>query len=171
MKLPTPEDAILMLKKAGCSKGVINHCKAVSRNALIIAKKINSTGHDVDLNFVKIAALLHDIGRSKTHNINHGIEGAKILKDFPEIAGVCESHIGAGIKRDEAVKLGLPEKDYLPETLEEKIIAHADNVTSRNGIVPIEQTMKKLELRLGKNTSALIRMKELNDYIERLMKE
>lgn len=165
------DDALSMLKQAGCSESVINHCKAVSRNALMIANKIKSKGHYVDLNFLEIAALLHDIGRSKIHGISHGIEGAKILKDFPDIARVCESHIGAGLTKDEAVSLGLPEKNYLPETLEEKIIAHADNITEGNRIIPIERTIKKLESRLGKNSSALIRMKELNDYIEGLMKK
>ena len=171
MEIPTPEDAILMLENAGCGKSVINHCKSVSKNALMIAKKIKANGHDVDLNFVETAALLHDIGRSKTHGISHGIEGAKILKDFPPLARVCECHIGAGIKRDEAVSLGLPEKDYLPETLEEKIIAHADNITEGNGIVPIERTIKRMETRLEKNSPALMRMKELNDYIEGLMEK
>ena len=45
-----------------------------------------------------------------------------------DILYIIERHLGAGIPKEEAVKLGLPEKDYIPETLEEKIVTHADNL-------------------------------------------
>jgi len=32
----------------------------------------------------------------------------------------------------EAKKLGLPAKDFIPETLEEKIVCHADNLTDKD---------------------------------------
>ncbi|MFN4308934.1 MAG: HD domain-containing protein, partial [Sulfurihydrogenibium azorense] len=111
------------------------------------------------------------IGRSKTYGIMHGIEGAKILKDYPELAKICERHIGAGIPREEAIKLGLGNKDYIPETLEEKIITHADNLISGNKEVSIEETIKEYDEKFGKDCIQGKRIMELAKYIESLMKK
>ena len=123
---PTPEECLDLLKKSDCSEEVIRHCKAVRNIAVRIGKKANA---DVDL--VEASALLHDIGRSKTHGIKHAIEGAKIAKKLglsEEIIKIIERHIGAGLSTDDAKKLELPAKNYIPETLEEKIVCHADNL-------------------------------------------
>jgi uncharacterized protein len=150
----------------------MNHVCAVSKHARSIAESIRAKGHQIDVEFIECAALLHDIGRCRTHGITHGIEGAKIMENIsPDIARVCERHIGAGIDRKEAEKLGLPAKDYLPETLEEKVIAHADNLIDGDRIVPIDETVKKFESRLGIGHPAVKRIIELNDYIESLCKD
>ena len=168
------DDAIGLLKKVDCNDAVIRHCIAVSRNATEIAREIRENGHEVDIEFVKIAALLHDIGRSRTHGISHGIEGAKILRNFgleEKFANVCERHIGAGLTKDDAVSLGLPPRDYLPQTLEEKIIAHADNITSKDKVVDISVTIRDFERKLGGGHPAIARLKELNDFIGGLIKK
>ncbi len=124
--IPTPKRCIELLQENGCSDDVINHCKAVRDVAVRIAKKA-----DADLKLVEAGALLHDIGRSKTHGILHAVEGVKIARKIGlplDILYIIERHLGAGIPKEEAVKLGLPEKDYIPETLEEKIVTHADNL-------------------------------------------
>ena len=124
--IPSPEECIGLLKKSGCSEEVIRHCEAVRDVAVRIAKLANA-----DIELVEAGSLLHDIGRSRTHDINHIIEGVKIANqlNLPEsIIKIIERHVGAGLPADEAKKLGLPEKDYLPETLEEKIVCHADNL-------------------------------------------
>jgi uncharacterized protein len=150
----------------------MRHVCAVSKHAKGIAEKIRANGHPIDVEFVECAALLHDIGRCRTHGIKHGIEGAKIMEPIsPDIARVCERHIGAGIDRKEAEILGLPVKDYLPLTLEEKVIAHADNLLEGDRIVPIDETIKKFKSRLGKGHPAVKRIIELNDYIESLCKD
>jgi uncharacterized protein len=149
----------------------MKHVLAVSKHARSIAESIRSNGYPIDAEFVEAAALLHDIGRCRTHGITHGIEGAKIMESIsPDIARVCERHIGAGIDKEEAKELGLPERDYLPETLEEKVIAHADNLVEGDRIVPIGETVKKFESRLGAGHPAVKRIIELNDYIESLLK-
>ena len=124
--IPIPERCIELLKEYGCSDGVIKHCTAVRDVAVRIAKKA-----DADLKLVEAGALLHDIGRSKTHGILHAVEGVRIARRIGlplSILYIIERHLGAGIPKEEAIKLGLPEKDYIPETLEEKIVAHADNL-------------------------------------------
>jgi len=124
--VPSPEECLNLLKKSGCSDKVIKHCKAVRDVAVRMAKKTHA-----DVELVEAGALLHDIGRSKTHGILHALEGAKIARRFelPEIiVNIIERHIGAGISMEVAMKLNLPPKNYIPKTLEEKIVCHADSL-------------------------------------------
>jgi len=137
----TPEKCILILKKNGCSKEVINHCKCVRDLAVTIAKKTKA-----DANIVELGALLHDLGRSKTHGIEHAIEGVKIAKKYKinsKIIKIIERHIGAGITPKIAKKLGLPNKDYSPISIEEKIVCHADNLIDNCKRQKIENEIEK----------------------------
>ncbi len=75
--------------------------------------------------------MLHDIGRARTHAIDHGQVGAAIARGLgvpPEVARIIECHIGAGLTADECSLLRLIPRDCIPRTMEEKIVAHADNM-------------------------------------------
>jgi len=166
-EIPKPEKCIELLKQAGCSNSVIEHCKAVRDYAVKIAEK---AGADVEL--VEAGALLHDIGRSKTHSINHVIEGIKIAKKLglpDKIVRIIERHIGAGISKEEAVKLGLPENNYMPISLEEKIVCHADNLIQSGKRQSIEKEVRKA-LKKGLNDYA-IRLIELHKELTELCGE
>ena len=161
--IPPPERCIELLQENGCSDEVIKHCMAVRDVAIRIAKKA-----DADLKLVEAGALLHDIGRSKTHGLLHAVEGVKIARmiGLPlSILYIIERHLGAGITKEEAVKLGLPEKDYIPETLEEKIVAHADNLIQDGKKQIIEDEIKQAkEKGLEQVAQRLIDLhKELSD--------
>lgn len=152
--------SIRLLKEVGCPHWVINHSKKVAEKALEISKNFK-----VDRTLIREAALLHDIGRCKTNSIQHGIIGAKILKErgYPEnIIKIVERHIGAGIPKDEAILLGLPPKDYIPITLEEKIVAHADNLINGEEEVDISFVLKKWKSKLGEDHPAIERLKKLH---------
>jgi uncharacterized protein len=165
-----PFDALRLISSEGCDAHLISHVKAVSLLAKQIALKIKSKGADIDVAFVEVAALLHDIGRSRTHGISHGVEGAAIMRKlgFEAYARVCERHIGAGLSRTEAKELGLPEGDYLPETLEEKVVAYADKLIEGDKVVPIDNTISDLKEKLGSGHPAISRVKELTCYITSL---
>jgi uncharacterized protein (TIGR00295 family) len=140
-KLPSPKECLNYLEVSGCSEEVINHCKAVRDIAVKIAKKAKA-----DVELVEAGALIHDIGRSKTHEITHAIEGVKIAKELglsDVIINIIKRHIGAGLESDEAKRLGLPAKDYIPETLEEKIVCHADSLIDNNRKQTIEKAIEK----------------------------
>jgi uncharacterized protein len=166
------ERALSILKEL-CPKNVVEHCLAVSDYAYELALAIKNNGYDVDVELVRLGGLLHDIGRSKTHGIEHGVVGAEILRElgFDErLALIAERHIGAGITKEEAIELGLPPKDYLPITLEEKIVAHADNLIFGTERVDIDDVIKKFEKRLGKHHPSIKRIILLNDEINSLLK-
>jgi len=161
--IPSPEKCLELLKKNGCSDNVVGHCKIVRDVAVKIAKKAHA-----DVELVEAAALIHDIGRSKTHGILHGVEGGKIAEQLglpQSIIRIVERHLGAGIPKDEAEKLGLPPKDYMPQTLEEKIVCHADNLINNCKRQDIENEVERA-LREGhrKYAERLIKLhKELSD--------
>jgi uncharacterized protein len=157
------------LREMGCEEWVINHSHEVTLRALELSNDLKEN-YDIDFELVKKGALLHDIGRSKTNGIRHAIIGAEILKeqDYPlEIRNIVERHIGAGIPKNEAIDMGLPPKDYIPITLEEKIVAHADNLLNGSDRVNLDFVINKWSKRMGPNHPAIIRLKELDKFIVR----
>jgi uncharacterized protein len=170
-QLPTRREALNLLVKAGCSHSVIEHCKLVSAFAVEIAKACQKKQHNVDVSLVEISSLLHDIGRSKTHSVDHALEGGKIARAFnlPEsVALIIERHAGGGISKEEAKKLGWPVRDYLPTTLEEKIVCYADKRVEGTRIVPIKNTVKAYVEDLGENHPAIDRIWKLHREITAL---
>lgn len=145
--LPTSDQCLMLLRKHGCSDEVIDHCLAVRDLAVAIARKAHA-----DVPLVEVGALLHDIGRCTTHGIAHGVEGGRIARKLglPEsLVLIIERHVGAGIPKSEASKHGLPVQDFLPQTLEEKIVCHADNLidgTIRQRLATAVNHMKKQRL-------------------------
>ena len=150
---------IELLKKENTPENVIEHCKAVCKKAM----KIAANFEDADEDLIRKGALLHDIGRSRTHGITHAIEGVEIAKRYgysEDVLNIIERHIGAGITEQEAEKLGLPKKSYVPQTLEEKIVAHADNLISGSAEVDLDFVIKKWKRNI----------EDSDDNIERLIK-
>lgn len=150
--------ALSFLSKSGCSENVISHCKSVSALAVKFAIICKRKGFVIDENLVRVGALLHDIGRSKTHDVDHAVVGVEIAKSFdlPKIVlSIIERHIGGGISANEAKELGLPIKDYFPLTLEEKIVSYSDKLIEGSRIVSIEITVQNLSKKLGENHPAI----------------
>lgn len=161
---------IELLEKENTPENVIEHSKAVYRKAMEIAANFDNA--DVDL--IRKGALLHDIGRSRTHGITHAIEGVKIARKYgysQDVLNIIERHIGAGITAEEAVKLGLPEKSYLPQTLEEKIVAHADNLISGSEEVDIDFVIEKWKRRIDEPDDNIKRLIKLNDELIKVFEE
>lgn len=109
----------------------------------------------LDRDFVENAAMLHDVGIMQCDAqgiecygtepyITHGRLGAEMLRRDAAIFGlspeqveayarVCERHTGAGLTREqiENQQLPLPKQDFLPETMEEKLVCYADKFFSK----------------------------------------
>jgi len=169
--MPDKNAAIELLSLAGCSDSVISHNIVVSDYASELAGKIHQNGYAVDIELVQIGALLHDIGRSRTHDIRHGVEGVIMAKEFgldDEIVDIIRTHIGAGITPDDAASLGLPPDRYIPLTLEEKIVAHADNLVEDETKVSISEKVKIL-IKKGRNKNIVERIIHLDNEIENMI--
>jgi uncharacterized protein len=122
------DEALQLIHHYGNGSVWIGHCIAVSRLAARYAD-IFAAKYALDKDFVRTAALLHDIGRYKTHDpILHGLEGYRLLTGLGHHreAFVCASHILCGLEKDEAVQYGFPEQEFMPRTLEERLIPVCD---------------------------------------------
>ena len=141
---------------------LITHSQSVARRAL----QIVSSHPELQFNaqFVEEASMLHDIGIFLTDApgilcygsqpyICHGRLGAEIMRKegFEQHARVCERHTGAGITKAQVIgqHLPLPEQDFLPETLEEKVICYADKFFSKTKL-DREKTIGQAEKSLMK---------------------
>ena len=150
-RLPSREQALKFLRQSGCSQNVIRHVEAVSELACEIAEACNRRGYPVNVHLVEIGALLHDIGRSKTHTVHHAVVGAEIARSLglPEsVVSIIKKHVGGGIAARDARKLGWPKDVYVPQTLEEKIVCYADKLVEGSRRIPIEKTMSRFEQEL-----------------------
>ncbi len=141
---------------------LLAHGSLVAKKAVKIARRIPHLNPDI--RFIKDAAMLHDIGMIFTASpklgchgehpyVSHGVLGRSLLEDFgmQQHGLVCERHVGVGITREDirSQRLPLPDRDMLPQTIEEQIICYADKFYSKNGKSagkekPIKDILKKL---------------------------
>jgi len=141
---------------------LVVHSTQVTKKAIEIAKRVPEL--NPNLEFIKEAAMLHDIGvfmidspeidcHGTKKYLCHGYLGKEILEKegFPKHAKVCENHLGVGLTVDDIEKqnLPLPKHDIDPVSIEEKIICFADCFYSKlpsfiNKEKSIEQIKKKL---------------------------
>ena len=166
--LPNRAEALDILARAGCSRKVIEHCKAVSKFSVRIGRAFARRSVSVDLRLVEIGGLLHDIGRSRTHSVDHGPVGGEIarLLGLPQsIIRVVERHVGGGIPKDEARRLGWAARDYVPEAWEERIVCYADKRVEGLRVVSIEQALRTYVANLGEDHAALERIRKLHKEI------
>jgi uncharacterized protein/tRNA (cytidine56-2'-O)-methyltransferase len=121
---------------------VVVHCCTVAAVAEEMLDHI-----DADRPLVMAGCLLHDVGRSVDNGIMHAQIGSEIIEKMgfsDELVDVVKKHTGAGLDEVDVEELGLPPGDYVPKTLEEKIVAHADNLVSDNRVVGHRHSVEKL---------------------------
>ena len=162
------EEDVALLQRQGMKAADLAHSITVADKALEIARR---TGVELDLDLVARGALLHDLGKTQTHDIPHGRLGAELGLQLglpPEVCAVMEKHIRGGLSAPEAVELGLPVKDYTLTRLEERIIIYADRlvdiITDPGGLVAdgaeaerrFEEILRAYP-RYGKNPATLAR--------------
>jgi uncharacterized protein len=149
-----------LLRNAGCSTKVIAHCRAVRDCACRYA----AGNPEIDFHLVEQGAMLHDIGRGRTHGIRHAQCGADLIRSMglgEDLARIVECHTGAGLTADECTLLGLSPRDCMPRTTEEKIVTHADNLIAGKKRVTIHESIG----------SAIYLPKKVRKRMERLAAE
>lgn len=142
-----------ILKKYSTSEEAF---EIVLRHSLeVLAKSIEIVNRKklydkVDFDLIISGAILHDIGALEFFTdkdfqkkgvlnlkdyIRHGIIGAEILtrEGLEKEALIAKRHTGSGLAKEEIIANGwnLPHEDFLPVSLEEKIICYADKFSSK----------------------------------------
>ena len=133
-------------KNSKAHKILLIHSQKVADKALATALRVPEL--EPDLEFIRQAALLHDIGILFTATpqlgchgnhpyVCHGVLGRTLLEaeGLKRHALVCERHVSVGITRKDIrhQRLPLPDRDMRPVTIEEQIICYADKFFSKNG--------------------------------------
>lgn len=139
---------------------LLTHSEAVAAKSMDIARSHPELNADID--FIREAALLHDIGIFLTNApgiscigtypyIAHGYLGADLLRKegFDKHALVCERHTGTGLSLELILQqdLPVPHRDMQPVSIEEQIICFADKFFSKTRIYEektLEQARKSL---------------------------
>lgn len=161
LRIPGRDECLSLLDKYGADERLKKHSIMCSRMSLKMAE-----GCQLDKRLLEAGALLHDIGRTVTPDIFHGVEGYRILKGegYDEtIARFCSTHVGAGLLRSTARKLKLPDMDYIPRTMEEKVVCNSDTLLKGDRVVELREIIedyKKKELQ-----SEVPRLKKLNSFL------
>ena len=166
-----------LLRAQGMSEEDIEHSVAVAELALDIAGRVDVP---LDMALVSRGALFHDLGKVKTHAMEHGRIGAEMGAKLglpPEVCAVMEKHIRGGLTGAEAREFGLPEKDYTLHKLEERVIIYADRLVDiiTEGKVPLRdprdaeerfEEVLKTYPKYGKNPVTLQRYLALHEEIQ-----
>ncbi len=171
----TYERALFLLKKYIKDEKTLAHSIVCSRKAYEMAEKIHLNHPDllVDPEKVRIGALLHDIGKSRPGE--HEVNSVEILReeglnDLADI--VCHSY-----PYEIFLLKGQERPEYLPRSLENKIIIYADYLIDQEAKeVPMEQRIAEIKLRKKDQKERMAalalaepRLFQLRDEIERLL--
>jgi len=180
------DDAIGLLSEYGKGAAWTRHCFAVADAAVGVASLLEGR-HGIDMDALWPAALLHDIGRYVTHDpILHGVEGYHLLMRLghEEAAFICASHVLFGLDATDAARFGLPGRDFVPRTYEERIVPLVDFLIDGDQPTTLDLRFSSLRERNADNCLFLSRLnraqeeaasfmmqvsEELGESVERLV--
>lgn len=121
--------------------------------------------------------------------IRHGIIGGSIMRGlagmdggdagcrelerdvYERIANVCERHTGSGLTAKEIEEQGLPlpHQDFLPVSLEEKLICYADKFYSKSGNPTAEKPLDRVRASMARfGAGSLARFDSLTTLFRRV---
>jgi uncharacterized protein len=176
---------IKILQDAGLCAEDLDHSLKVAGKALEIARRIVAASKTpVDMELVGRGALFHDLGKARTHAMEHGKIGAEMgaALGLPvAITDIMEKHIRGGLSAEEATELGLPVKDYTLRALEERIVIYADRLVDIlwDGLVKVDSAQDAEDrfiailtdnIKYGKNAQTLERYRGYHNEIQGLMR-
>ena len=148
--IPSVGEAMAIHEKFRTGVYIVRHCQAVAMAAEIMADEAERRGQPLDKQAVIAGALLHDIGRTRSQTVRHGVVGAEILEKEgvdTKVVEIVRRHVGAGISSEEAKGLGLPDFDYIPRTLEERIVCFADKMVDADSVRPFGEEVHRFTVK------------------------
>ncbi len=134
-------NCLKLLDKHGIRGRVLNHILKVEQIAVFLGEKLKGKGINIDIDLLRVSALLHDIGKDLADHtkMDHVEAGVTILKEegLSEIAEVIRKHpINA-----------IVEEDKIPMTWEEKLVFYADRRACEDQLVSVDERILDLRRR------------------------
>jgi uncharacterized protein len=165
------DEAMNLMMEYGRGAAWTKHCFAVAASAARVGSALGAY-RAIDHGFLWSAALLHDIGRFVTHDpIRHGVEGYDLLTRLgyePE-ANVCASHILFGLDSCEAIRFGLPARDFVPRTIEERLVPLVDFLIEFDKPTTLDRRFSSLRKRYSDDEFFLSRLDRARERAEAFM--
>jgi len=148
VRLPHEKEIIALHNRYASSEDmfslVYDHCKIVRDIAIWCAGKIED---EVDIDLLEAICLLHDIGSysfmydsyDRNTYAQHALLGSKILESEGIDTTLCkavETHVLMGLTKEEIASsnLRLPERDFLPTSIEARLLCYADRFHSKQPV-------------------------------------
>lgn len=127
-------------EKLGGKPNVIAHCEACAAVAFEVAKEIKKKRPElaVDAEKARLVGLLHDVGRAVSCGPDHPMQSRKLLEEIGE-RDLAKSVARHGY----AFEFSGNNPDFLPQSLEEKIVDYADCSISGSRRVGFEERVKE----------------------------
>lgn len=106
--VPNYEECKAIWNRYELPSNIIKHSEVVASVAINIGEKLLKKGCYIDIDKIKAAALLHDIGRKEK---NHAKFGERILKDlgYNEVADIVSTHMDINVRSS----FGIDENEIL----------------------------------------------------------
>jgi uncharacterized protein len=146
MKIPNPEECMLLLQKYGVPPNVVEHSRKVHRVAMFLCRELNRRDEGLDPGLVEAASLLHDIAKVASFETgeNHSQAGARLLREhgFGEVAEIVRQHVVL----DSGVDHG--------RITEAALVNYADKRVQHTRVVSLEERFQDLRERYGKTPEA-----------------
>jgi uncharacterized protein len=148
-RVPTNAEVFDLMAKWGFPDGIKEHSIVVKDIAMEFVKKIRNRNPNakIDARVVETGALLHDIGRIKSHGLDHGFRGYQALMDVKvdeRVARCALVHVLGGFTLDD-IKHEFPgnfkdiKVSLMPQSIEEKIVCFSD----KHAVGAMQVTVKK----------------------------
>jgi len=162
--LPPAEAELLLIEHSRPGEEWPQHCRQVAKVAAVVGEAAIAAGHDLDLEMLVTQALVHDIGRAKTHGPLHGWTGFVMMRarGFEAEGRGCLTHWLKGRSRQEVdsatrwqpkiTDSAFEALGSAPWQLLDSILSFADSSVQHTTIVPIQQRHQDLLDRYGDST-------------------
>ena len=133
MKIPNEKECEKLYDEFDVPERIRKHCRAVTKVAVFLAKKLKEKGIKVDVNLVRAAAMLHDIDKLQTlKNVcQHGVTSCKWLscKEHKKVGEVIKKHVYKHYVESDSV------------SWEDKIVYYADKRCNGDEVVTLDERM------------------------------
>ncbi len=162
------EEALKLLHKYNIAPQRIVHLKGVSEFAFSLAEAISKKHPELKVNSqkVKLAALLHDIGRGEPGD--HEINSVTILKN-EGLEELAEIVIHGSIYEIYLIR-GIDDPTLLPSSIENKIVAYADT-RFKDKPVSMEERWAEIEVRRGGEKEKIQSLNMAKERFRKMEKE
>jgi len=145
--IPSAEECFEYMERYGMLENIRAHSIVVEKIANLMAQGLLDAGEDISLEIVTAGALMHDIGKTLCLNTNddHAAVGKEICiqNNLDEISEIVGEHVT------------LKNYDKSRAICEKEIIYYADKRVNHDVVVSLEERLRYIFERYGRNREYL----------------